>query len=313
MISSDNTSAWDSGTVAAYCIVVAVWATTPLAIKWSGEALPPLLAAGSRMFLAVCIGGLWLLWRRQRLPCDRLALKSYLAAVPGIFGAMACSYQGAQYLPSGLISVIFGLAPLLSGLMMQCQRGAHHFTAWHWLGCLMGLSGLAWIFSDSLRLLWHSQQLGLHGVGLLWLLAAVTLFAASGIAVKQVGAGLKPMQQTMGGLLLSLPFYGLAIFWSVDVWQFDSSNTRGLLAIVYLSIMGSLVGFYSYFHVLSRLPAATVALVTLMTPVLALLLGWAVNQEQLAPHMLQGSVLILISLGIYLLGDRRVRQALVRN
>ncbi|WP_236563980.1 hypothetical protein [Alcanivorax xiamenensis] len=47
-------------TLSAYLIVVAVWATTPLGIKWSGEAMPPWAAAGSRMALAALLGLLWL-------------------------------------------------------------------------------------------------------------------------------------------------------------------------------------------------------------------------------------------------------------
>ena len=53
-------------TLVAYLIVIAVWATTPLGIKWSGEALPAFAAAGSRMAIAAVLGLLWLAARRCR-------------------------------------------------------------------------------------------------------------------------------------------------------------------------------------------------------------------------------------------------------
>ena len=302
-------------TLAAYLIVIAVWATTPLGIKWSGEALPAFAAAGSRMAIAAALGLLWLAARRQGLPLHRRALSSYAAALPGIFGAMGCSYMAARDLPSGLISVVFGLAPLISGLMMQGLPGGARFNGWHWLACLLGLAGLALVFGDSFALLFQEGAAlvgddARRGRGLLWILSAVTLFAASGIAVQRVGAGLAPMQQTVGGLLFSLPLYALAMLLSGQGVDY-SGDQRGLGAIVYLAVFGSLLGFYCYFQVLARLPAATVALVTLITPVLALLLGAVLNDERLGMQVLAGAAVIVAALGLYLLGDRRVRRGVV--
>lgn len=302
-------------TLAAYLIVIAVWATTPLGIKWSGEALPAFAAAGSRMAIAAALGLLWLAARRQGLPLHRRALSSYAAALPGIFGAMGCSYMAARDLPSGLISVVFGLAPLISGLMMQWLPGGTRLNRWHWLACLLGLAGLALVFGGSFALLFQDGAAlvgdeARRGRGLLWILSAVTLFAASGIVVQRVGAGLAPMQQTVGGLLFSLPLYALAMLLSGQGFDY-SGDQRGLGAIVYLAVFGSLLGFYCYFQVLARLPAATVALVTLITPVLALMLGAALNDELLGGRVLAGAAVIVAALGLYLLGDRRVRRGVV--
>ena len=298
-------------TLAAYLIVVAVWATTPLGIKWSGDAMAPLAAAGVRMGIAALLGLVWLWWKRQPLPLTPRARASYLAALPGIFGAMGCSYMGATYLPSGLVSVIFGLAPLLSGLMMQCLPGSVRLNAWHWGACVLGLLGLMLVFDESLAQLLAGGDMGDRGIGLLWMLTAVTLFAGSGIAVQRVGAGLQPMQQTVGGLLISLPCYALAmaVTGQAPVW---SGDVRGLSAILYLAVFGSLLGFYCYFQILSRLPAATVALVTLITPVLALLLGNLFNGESLGVMVLAGALMIVLALSLFLLGDHKVRRAVKR-
>ncbi|MFC6329974.1 DMT family transporter [Alloalcanivorax gelatiniphagus] len=298
-------------TLAAYLIVIAVWATTPLGIKWSGEALPAFAAAGGRMALAALLGVLWLMVRGQGLPLHRRALSSYGAALPGIFGAMGCSYMAARDLPSGLLSVVFGMAPLISGVMLLAVRGGARFNGWHWMACLLGLVGLGLVLGASLAALFGGgAALEGRGRGMLWILAAVSLFALSGIVVQRVGAGLAPMQQTVGGLIGSLPLYGLAMLITGQGLQW-SGDLRGLGAIVYLAVFGSLVGFYCYFLVLSRLPAATVALVTLITPVLALSLGAWLNDEQLGPRVLAGAAVIVAALGLYLFGDRRVRRQVV--
>ncbi|WP_299313893.1 DMT family transporter [uncultured Halomonas sp.] len=284
----------------AYLIVVLVWASTPLAIKWSAEAGAPVGSVLLRMLIAFLAGLVILLALRRRMRRDHRALASYAAAVPGVFGAMALSYHASLTLPSGMLSVMFGMAPLISGLILQALPGATRLRRWHWLGCALGVVGLGVVFADSLVL--GNDTLA----ALAMMLAAVTLFSASGIAVQRVAAGLGPLEQTLGALALSLPCF-------ITLWLASGEpiniplSTRGLWAVLYLALFGSLLGFLCYFLILSRLPAATVALVTLMTPLLALGLGMWLNQEQPSASMLAGAALILVALGAYLFGDRLTR------
>ncbi|MEE4250911.1 MAG: DMT family transporter [Alcanivoracaceae bacterium] len=286
----------------AYLIVVLVWATTPLAIKWSAETFMPVTAVMLRMMLAVAVGLPWLWLLGQRLRWDRLAIKSYAAALPGVFGAMSLSYLASVYVASGLISVMFGLAPLLSGFMLQLLPNPVRLNLWHWAGCVTGVGGLALVFADALQ---GGNQL----IGILLLLGAVTGFSVGGIAVKQVAAGLGPLPQTLGSLILSLPCFW--VLWFVMGESFTVGDAmQGVWAVLYLALCGSLVGFVCYFKVLSSLPAATVALITLITPVLALLLGALFNGEQPGMNVITGALVILFGLALYFLGDRHTRAVL---
>ncbi len=291
----------------AYLIVVLVWATTPLTIKWSAEAGAPVGSVLLRMLIALLAGlAVMLILRRERLRLDRRAVTSCAAAVPGVFGAMALSYHASMTLPSGLMSVMFGMAPLISGLILQVLPGATKLKRWHWLGCAMGVVGLAVVFADSLAL--GRDQF----VALTLMLVAVTLFSGSGIAVQRVAAGLGPLEQTLGALALSLPCFFVLWLASGEPLAVPLT-TRGLWSVLYLALFGSLMGFICYYLILSRLPAATVALVTLITPILALGLGMALNQEQPSPSMLLGALIILLALGAYLFGDRLARLKAMRD
>lgn len=286
----------------AYLIVVLVWASTPLAIKWSAEAGAPIGSVMLRMGLALVAGGLILLVLRRGVRLDRRALVSYAAAVPGVFGAMALSYHASQFLPSGLLSVMFGMAPLISGFILQALPGSTRLRRWHWIGCGLGVAGLAVVFADSLTLGGGAQVLALA-----MMLSAVTLFSASGIAVQRVAAGLDPLQQTVGALAGSMPCF-LVLWLASGEPLMIPLSPRGLWAVLYLALFGSLIGFLCYYLILSRLHAASVALVTLITPVLALTLGMLLNQETPSPSMLLGALLILVALGAYLFGDRLSRR-----
>ncbi|NLC21211.1 MAG: DMT family transporter, partial [Halomonadaceae bacterium] len=147
---------------------------------------------------------------------------------------------------------------------------------------------------------------------LLMMLLAVTLFSISGIAVQRVAAGLGPLEQTLGALGLSLPCFFVLWLASGEPLSIPLS-TRGFWSVLYLALFGSLVGFLCYFLILSRLTAATVALVTLITPVLALGIGMLLNQEQPSLSMLIGAALILLALGAYLFGDRLARLSAMRE
>jgi len=76
-----------------------------------------------------------------------------------------------------------------------------------------------------------------------------------------------------------------------------SDKTR--FSIAYLAIFGSVLGFFWYFYLLRKIEAAQVNLLTLITPVTALLLGHWLNGEVLIPQIWLGTGLITAGLFFY--------------
>ena len=72
---------------------------------------------------------------------------------------------------------------------------------------------------------------------------------------------------------------------------------------LFTGVFGSLLGFLAYFHVLQKLEASTVALITLMTPGFAIALGTFLNNEPLSFDLVVGAS-ILISLSLFQFGDK---------
>ena len=79
-------------------------------------------------------------------------------------------------------------------------------------------------------------------------------------------------------------------------------------SIVHLAVFGSALEFMLYYHVLRHVEASRVALITLMTPVLPLFLGQAVNGETIGPRELSGTALILAGLACYQWGERWIER-----
>jgi drug/metabolite transporter (DMT)-like permease len=211
---------------------------------------------------------------------------------------MCCTYIASRYVPSGLISIMFGLAPILSAILGQWLLPEPALRAYRWVACVLAFAGLGVIFTDELALGGNSLP------GLLLLLLAVALFSLSAVLVKRTGAQVHPLAHTVGALLWSLP--GFALTWWLlggEPLVIDPSS-RAFWSILYLAVFGSLIGFVSYFHVLRHLPPSTVALVTLITPVFALLLGHLLNDEPLTAGLWQGCLLVVSGLALFFWGHR---------
>lgn len=256
----------------AFLAVVLIWSTTPLAVKWSSEGAGFLPGALGRMGLATLLCVALIIGLRQRLPWHREARYTYAASSLGVYGALLCVYWGALYIPSGLIAVLFGLTPLVTGLFARVVLKERGLTPAKLAGTLLGLAGLAVIFGSGAALGPHARE------GIEVVLLGVVLNAAGLVLVKRFNASLPSLATTTGALLVSTPLFLLT--WLVFDGHWPAAVPAPALgAIVYLGIVGSVLGFSLYFYVLRRVEASAAALVTLITPVLALLLGAVVNHE----------------------------------
>lgn len=287
-----------------YAIVVVVWSTTPLFLYLSTLAFPAELAGGLRMAVAAVVATA-LVWATGGvLRRDAAALRTYGAMLPGVFGAMYLSYLAAQRVPTGLISVLFGLSPVLSAFMARLLAAEPLPSPARLAAAGVALGGLVLIAdgADS------ASHVDATGIGLL--VAAVLLFSLSGVLVRLWGAGQDALAQTAGALWLSLPCYGLAwlVAGAVPPAAGSGDFLLSVAAIGYLAVIGSVVGFVCYYQVLKQMTAASAALITVITPVFALALGAVFNGERLTLPMLAGALLVLAGVAGFLLPAGSLRR-----
>jgi len=213
---------------AAYLAVVLVWSTTPLGVQWSSQGLSPLAGAFSRMFLAAILG--WVAARLLKVvvPWHRHAVKVYAISNIGLTVGLMSVYIGAKYIPSGMISVLFGLSPVASAIMARFLLNEPPFSLAKWLAVLVGVSGLLVIFSQDVAFTESAcTGFALVGVGML-------CFSLSGVLIKREAVVLHPLAQTVGSLTLAAPLYLLAGM--VLGLEVDSPQPRAIAAILYLTL-----------------------------------------------------------------------------
>ncbi|WP_317930392.1 DMT family transporter [Halioxenophilus sp. WMMB6] len=276
---------------AAYIFVVVVWATTPLAIFFSTQDLGFLLSLSVRMLLGVVLVVLTLPFIGAAVVAERrFWLTSAIASI-GVFPSMPLVYWSTGHIPTGLVSLLFSSAPFFVGLLskivlretMGMKRSA---------GIAVAFVGLVVVFIDQMRI-------GIDSVlGILAMLLATSLFAISAVMMKKQNSQVPPVQQSGGSMFCALP--GLWLSWWFTGGELPATvHWQPTMALVYLAVVASVLGFSAYYYLLKHLSASSVSLVSMISPVLAIVLGVIFKGEQINAAFLFGALILLFGLLIY--------------
>lgn len=278
--------------LSAYVLVVLVWSTTPLAIQFSNSSLSFVAAITLRMVIALVICFALLKLFRQPLIQSRRDWVVYAASGLGLFPNMVLIYWAAQFIPSGLMSIIMGVYPFFVGLLSWGLLREKVFTPLKILALVCAIFGLSLIHHDQLLLGGEAFK------GVLALIVVCLIWGISTVLVKKLGTRSSPLQLGTGSLLISTPFF--LISWVLIDGQIPSGiDAKSFWGVAYLVLMGSVVSHTLWFYVLKHCSATSVSLVTLMTPILAITWGYVFAGEHLTNTTLLGGVIIVFSLMIY--------------
>lgn len=289
---SSNSSSPMIVTASIYALLVLIWAATPLAIVWSVAEVHPMWVLIIRYFGASLIALALLKIMRDPLPFDAVSMKSYLAGSLNLIGAQLFIYLAANYLTSGLMALIFGLSPLIAGLIGHVILKTHKLVWLQWLGMAVAVSGLTFVFADS-------AENNVNPWGVVLMIISMISYISSIFWVKQINAPLKPMSQATGSLIVSaLGSLALIPF----IWQHFPTqipSTNAIIGFAFTMILSSIVAMLCYFWLIRRLAASTVSLSNVMTPVIALVLGATLNNEHISSNAFVGIVIVMFGIVMY--------------
>lgn len=286
---------------AAFISVILIWSTTPLAIKWSALGAGASFAVLARMAIGTLLCALLLLALRARFPWHRKARLTYLAGGLSMFGAMSLTYWSAQYVNSGVISVLFGLSPMMTGLGAAYWLEERALAPEKIAAMVLGLCGLALVFHGNFGL----GPGAVKGIGVL--LVAVGVQSLGLVWIKRIGDDSSPVAINLGTLLVALPLF-FAVWWLADGQWPTHISARAGEAILYLGVFGSVFGFVLYYYMIKHMETGRVALITLVTPVIALLLGHGLNAETVPASVWLGTACIALGLSLHQWGARWLRR-----
>ncbi|WP_286694398.1 DMT family transporter [Spongiibacter sp. UBA1325] len=277
-----------------YLLVILIWATTPLSIKLGGDSLAPIAALSLRILIAFFVGSaLCTLFGVAGLNIRR-HWKLYFAASISLFPNMALVYLAAQYIPSGLIALMFGLSPFFTAALAWPMLGERMLVPRKLFAIALAALGLLCILADDVVITGDSYT------GIALMLLSNLLFSGSAVWVKKLNATIvvSPVEQALGAMAFALP--GMLLSWWLWVgFEPLVFSAVSLGSLLYLALFASLVGFVAYYYILKVMPVETVSLIPLVSPVLALAIGSVVVDEPITPAMLLGAGMIITALAVH--------------
>jgi len=277
----------------ALVIVCILWGTTYLGIRIALEGLPPLYLIAIRYTISgtilLVIAGL----SGARIPRGRELVQTAVCGVICIGIGNGFLAIAETYIPSGLAALFYSTCPFwmigIDALLPQGNRPQVTTVG----GLLVGLMGVAYlVYPDAVR----------HGVGGP-MIAGFLLLQISGIGwvlgsllQKRVKAG---SHIFVSGAVQQLAA-GLAMFVPAGIWEKmpHSVGQRPVLAVAYLVVFGSLIGFSSFVYAVAKLPVATVSIYTFVNPVVAVFLGWYFYREPFGYREMIAMAFIFTGIGL---------------
>jgi drug/metabolite transporter (DMT)-like permease len=273
----------------AYLLVCVVWGSTYLVIRIGVAELPPFMFAGLRFLAAglLLLGGALLFG--DRLPRDGRVWR--VNAISGILlfaGGNSMVVWAEQFISSGMASVFVVTVALWMALFDAIVPGGKNPLHWRVLiGLAVGFIGTTLLVGATPR-----ELLAADLRGPLALTLASASWAFGSVYYKRNPSDTSPyvaaaIQMAAGGALTAL--IGVALGEAAS-WHLTST---GALAMTYLALFGSIVGFTAYVYALKHAPATIVGTYAYVNPVIAVLLGWAILHEAVTGRTFVAMALIL--------------------
>jgi len=280
--------------VAVWLILSGIWGSTWLFIKLGLEDLPPVSFAGIRFLIAFTVLAAVVAVRRLPLPRKRsdwgiIAITGFLSFTLN-YGLL---FWGEQYVSSGLASVLQATIPLFGLVMAHQFLPAERMTAAKVFGVLLGLAGVAVIFSN---------QMSAEGGRALWGSAAIVLGAfavsLSNVIIKARGGHFEPAVLAAGQMLFGLiPLLVVGFLMEGTPLNFRWTKLA-VISLFYLALVGSSLAFMLFYWLVRHMAVTNTMLISLVTPVIAVLLGMGTIGERVTVRMVVGGAGILMGIGM---------------
>jgi drug/metabolite transporter (DMT)-like permease len=305
---ADHAAAFPSWRLwSALACVYVIWGSTYLAIRVLVEDVPPMLSASARFLVAGGVMLAVLAARGHRIRVPGRALAS--AALIGVLlpaGGNGIVSVAEQTVPSGLAALLIASVPLWV-VLLRSTVGGERVARGTLGGLAIGFAGLA------VLLLPGSRPAEATVGGILLVLVAACSWATGSFLSPRLTMPSDPLVSTAWQLVAggaALLVGALAAGEPADVHLADTS-TKSWLALAYLIVAGSWVAYTAYAWLLQNAPISQVATYAYVNPLVAVLLGWSILDEQLTAGTLAGAGLVVASVAVVVTRESASRKARV--
>jgi drug/metabolite transporter (DMT)-like permease len=284
-----------------WLILCLIWGTTWIFIKIGLEDLPPIGFAALRFILAVLI--LAVIIKIQKIPLPRTSSQWKLIALTGVL-QFSINYSmvfwSEQYISSGLAAVLQAMITVFGLLLAWFFLPDERITKLKIFAVCMGVIGVAVIFIEQLQIesVWAFA-------GCVAIVVGAYAAAQASILIKAKGGPIHPAALVFGQMICGLPLimiYSLLREGSPLNYHW---TWRAVGSVLYLTVLGTIAAFWLYYILLSKIESTKAMMISLVTPLIAVVIGGIFLGEKLPAQTFAGGLLILSSIGLIVFRKKR--------
>ena len=285
-----------------------VWGSTYLGIAIAVDTIPPFLMAAARFLVA---GFVLLAWsvavegRVFRLPSAREWRDSAIIGALLLGGGMGMVAYGEQTVPSGITALFIAMMPVWVAVLGRIFLG-ERLPRLAGAGIVLGFAGVAILIGPSaLGGAGALDRLGLAAI----LISPIAWSSGSLFATHRAVLPGRPLvatgaQMVTGGLVLTVMSGVSGEFGRFSV---DAISANSLIAMAYLTVVGSLLAFTAYGWLLRVAPLPLVATYAYVNPVVAVILGALVLREPIELRTIVAGAVIIFAVAVIVTARGRMR------
>ena len=284
-----------------WLVLCLIWGTTWVFIKVGLEDLPPITFAAARFILAVLI--LAVIIFVQKIPFPKTARDWKLLALTGVL-QFSVNYSlvfwSEQHITSGLAAVLQAMITVFGLVLAWIHLPNERITRLKIIAVFLGICGVAVIFIEQLQI---NSLLAFAGCAAV----VVGAYAAAhgSILVKAYGGNMHPAMLVFGQMICGiLPIIIYAVTVEGNPLALNWTR-RAIICVLYLTIFGTIAAFWLYYWLLSKIESTKAMMISLVTPLVAVIVGWIFLGERLPAQTILGGVLILSSIGLIVFRKRK--------
>jgi len=277
-----------------WLLLCGIWGSTWLFIKLGLEDLPPITFAGIRFVIACAI--IFLLIRVRHTSLPRQGRDWLLLVVTGVLSFSlnyGLIFWAEQHISSGLAALLQATTPAFGLVIAHLHLPAERMTWPKIVGVVLGICGVGVVFSNQLSIAGGQALAGCVAV-----VASSVFVAYSNVLIKAHGKKLEPSILAAGQmffgliplLVIGIPLEGNPLHYR---W-----TPLALVSLFYLAIVGSVIAFLLYYWLIHNMDVTKTMMISLVTPVVAVILGLVVLREKLDWRTIAGGAMIMSGIAL---------------
>ncbi len=273
--------------ILAYIAVCLFWGSTYLAIRIGVTDFPPFTFCAIRFTIAGLIVLLYAKVKKLEFPKNKSTyINQSIIGIILLLGGTGIVSYAEKTVDSSIASLLISTVPLFIALWEVLIFKRKRISKLGILGLIIGFVGVSYLILSGHKIM----SFDIKGMALV-LMAAIFW---------SIGTVFSHMIKKDGDIAVSIGIQmisgGLALFllgFIVGEFQYVEMSLKTALAIAYLIIFGSLVGYSSYIYLLQHWPASRVGTYAYVNPVVALILGHFILGEQVSFDIVLSMIVII--------------------